>query len=204
MRTAVNMIVKALCKGRIPFCCVQHLCDALANFPALNCNNFSCSCTPSVLYCPQLAATRAILVNSCNSGDKCNCQNNKCFFAVCLGNIPSPILSSIAPLCSLQCVLSVVTPHECSLTEAQCKGSLIKCVVNQMIDISSMCFIERIMTLTDLCSCSGCLCSLKKGNPRLTVSSYEYLLVFRLQLYSILKSDWSGMWLLLPIDTTYY
>jgi len=22
------------------------------------------------------------LVNSCNSGDKCNCQNNKCFFAV--------------------------------------------------------------------------------------------------------------------------
>ena len=26
---------------------------------------------------------------------------------------------------------------------------------------------------------------------------------FRLQLYSILKSDWSGTWLLLPIDTTY-
>ena len=27
---------------------------------------------------------------------------------------------------------------------------------------------------------------------------------FRLQLYSILKSDLSGMWLLLPIDTTYH
>jgi len=25
-----------------------------------------------------------ILVNSCNSGDKCNCQNNKCFFAVAM------------------------------------------------------------------------------------------------------------------------
>ena len=33
--------------------------------------------------CAVLAATRDyILVNSCNSGDKCNCQNNKCFFAV--------------------------------------------------------------------------------------------------------------------------
>jgi len=39
------------------------------------------------------------------------------------------------------------------------------------------------------------------------VMKYDYVTScyskFRLQLYSILKSDWSGTWLLLPIDATY-
>ena len=30
------------------------------------------------------------------------------------------------------------------------------------------------------------------------------ILAFRLQLYSILKSDWSGTWLLLPMDAMYH
>jgi len=74
MSTAVNMTIKALCKGTMPFCCVYTYL-----MPSSPCNNFSCSCTPCVLYwLPQ----GTILVNSCNSGDKCNCQNNKCFIAV--------------------------------------------------------------------------------------------------------------------------
>ena len=33
--------------------------------------------------------------------------------------------------------------------------------------------------------------------------SWHTQMIFRLQLYSSLKSDWSGTWLLLPIDATY-
>jgi len=58
----------------MPFCCVQHLSDALANFLSL----VATSALPVLHVCftahswlPQ----GTILVNSCNSGDKCNCQN---------------------------------------------------------------------------------------------------------------------------------
>ena len=97
MSTAVNMTVKALCKEQCLFVvystylmpsrpcnnfskrenkrrCVPYSILSFMNSH----NNFSCSCTPCVLYwLPQ----GTILVNSCNSGDKCNCQNNKCFFS---------------------------------------------------------------------------------------------------------------------------
>ena len=67
---------------RHPICCAQHLSDAQANFPAL----VATSAVPVLHVCfithswlPQ----GTILVNSCNSGDKCNCQNSKCFFFQC-------------------------------------------------------------------------------------------------------------------------
>ena len=46
------------------------------------CSNFTCSvlhvCCIAESWLPQ----GTILVNSCNSGDKCNCQKKKCFFVV--------------------------------------------------------------------------------------------------------------------------
>ena len=71
MSTAVNTTVKAVCK-ECPF-----IVYSTYLMPFSPCNKFSCSCTPCVLYwLPQ----GTILSNSCNSGDKRNCQNNKCFF----------------------------------------------------------------------------------------------------------------------------
>ena len=76
-----------LCKGTIPLLCIA-LIWWLSKLPS-PCSNFSCSCTPCV-YCPLLAATRDILVNSCNSSNNCNCQNNKRFFAVYRQNMHAP------------------------------------------------------------------------------------------------------------------
>ena len=46
-------------------------------------------------------------------------------------------------------------------------------------------------------------CDLHYGNLRVCVCVCVCVVSFRLQLYSILKSDWSGTWFLLPIDATY-
>jgi len=59
----------------------MYVSDALANFPALVATS-----TVSVLHVCCIAHSwlpqRTILVNGCNSGDKGNCQNNTCLFAV--------------------------------------------------------------------------------------------------------------------------
>ena len=70
MSTAVNIWqLRLFAREQCPF-----VVYSTYLMPSSPCNNFSCSCTPCVLYClPQ----GTILVNSCNSGDKCNCQNNK-------------------------------------------------------------------------------------------------------------------------------
>ena len=73
---------KDLCMGTMPFVAYSiHLMPKQTSQP-LYCSNFCCSCTPCVLYCPLLAATRDY--SSQQLRNNCNCQNNKCFFAVLL------------------------------------------------------------------------------------------------------------------------
>jgi len=58
-----------------------YLIPYVANFPAL----VTTSAVPILHACciaHSWLPKGTILVNSCNSGDKCNCQNNECFFAV--------------------------------------------------------------------------------------------------------------------------
>ena len=50
---------------------------------------------------------------------------------------------------------------------------------------------------------NSCITLLKPLCPSQNATQIDSYMYFRLQLYSILKSDWSGTWRLLPIDTTY-
>ena len=105
MSTAVHMIIKALCKLRnnALLLCRAHIW-CLSKLPSL-CTNFSFSCTPCVFTAHSWLLQGTILFNSCNSGDKCNCQNNKCIFAVTLHLNKLPALvafsRSVATLCAL-------------------------------------------------------------------------------------------------------
>ena len=84
MSTAVYMIIKALCKlGNNAFLLCIALIWCLSKLP-IPCNscNFRFSCTPWCFTAHSWLPQGTILVNTCNSGNKCNCQNNKCIFAV--------------------------------------------------------------------------------------------------------------------------
>jgi len=74
--------IKPLCKlGNNAFLLCIALIWCLSKLP-ISCRNFSFPvlhvCFTAHSWLPQ----GIILVNSCNSGDKCNCQNNKYFIAV--------------------------------------------------------------------------------------------------------------------------
>ena len=69
----------------MPFCCIQHLSDVQAMFPAFVANLIIPVATPCALYHEGLLQYLATLHD-----EKYNCQNNKSFFAVCTQNIRIP------------------------------------------------------------------------------------------------------------------
>jgi len=78
----IIIIIKSLCKlGNDALLLCIALIWCLSKLPS-PCSNISFPilhmCFTAHSWLPQ----GTILVNSCNSGDKCDCQNNKCFFAV--------------------------------------------------------------------------------------------------------------------------
>jgi len=78
----IIIIIKALCKlGNNALLLCIALIWCLSKLPS-PCSNISFPilhvCFTAHSWLPQ----GTILVNNYNSGDKCNCQNNKCFFAV--------------------------------------------------------------------------------------------------------------------------
>jgi len=94
-----------------------------------------------------------ILVNSCNCGDKCNCQNNKCFFCSDIV-VPSHLLQSWQFSEKMPC--GKVLPANSSLSERFLSSHTnISTDLHSLIDSSVMSFLMLVSNSVFLCEVRG-------------------------------------------------